>query len=356
MSKSYEDLSKYDFLDSIEGVPPLEEGGRPSFLSRLRLLMPGVIACIIVALAAQFVSDHYGAPVMLVALFLGMSFHFMSCEQSTKDGVQYVSRAILKAGVVLIGARIVLSDLAALGIETVVLIVSAMAMVIALSVMCARALKIDREQGLLVGGATAICGASAAIALSAVMPPSKNLEKNTLAAVVGVTAVGTVLMILYPFIIALTGVGHEDAGILIGGTIHDVSQVVGAGYSVSEETGDKAILVKLVRVCMLLPVIFLFAFMNRDKGISSSRPVFPLFIIGFMVLVVLNSLQVLPQEVITLFSDISKWFLVMAIAAIGMKTSFQVFFSLGWGPLILLAVDAVFIFLVFFTAVVLGVV
>ncbi len=160
-------------------------------LVRIRALMPGILVCAMVALAAHFIAQHYAAPVMLLCLLLGMIFHFMSQESPTKKGVQFTSQTILRMGVAFIGARIMLSDFTALGGGTLGLVILAIGIVIALGVVWAWLLKLDREQGLLIGGATAICGASAALALSTVMPKSKTLEQNTLIAVVGVTAMGT---------------------------------------------------------------------------------------------------------------------------------------------------------------------
>lgn len=344
------DLDKYDYLDSIEGFHPADSGKKPPLWQRARELAPGILVCATVALAAKFIAQHYAAPVMLLSLLLGMIFNFMSQEGPTKKGVQFTSQTILRIGVALIGARIMLSDFTALGGVTLSVVILAIGLVIALGVMWARLLKLDPEQGWLIGGATAICGASAALALSAVMPKSKTLEHNTLIAVVGVTAMGTLSMIFYPVIIGFLGFNDHQAGILIGGTIHDVSQVVGAGYSISEDAGDTAIIVKLVRVFMLVPVLFLFAwgFRNRKENDPSGRFVFPLFLVGFIALVTLNSLHILPADILHFLQTSSKWLLIMAITAVGMKTSLKTMFSLGWKPLFLILVETITISIFYF--------
>jgi len=349
-----EDLKKYDYLDSIEGFYPEDRADKVPFHLRVRALLPGIAVCVTVALAAKFIAQHYAAPVMLLCLLLGMIFNFMSQESPTRKGVQFTSQTILRIGVALIGARIMLSDFTALGAGTLFLVIGAMGFVIAMGIFWAWLLKLDGEQGVLVGGATAICGASAALAISAVMPRSKNLEHNTLIAVVGVTAMGTIAMIFYPVIIGFLEFNDHQAGLLIGGTIHDVSQVVGAGYSISQEAGDTAIIVKLVRVFMLVPILFLFAlgFRKRSGKAASGRFAFPAFLLGFMALVILNSLQILPQELLNVLQSASKWLLIMAITAVGMKTSLKIMFSLGWKPVFLVVIETVTISVLYFGAIV----
>lgn len=351
------DLEKYDHQECIESFYNEDDGKKPYLWDHMRALAPGIMVCATIALAAKFIAQHYTAPVMLLCLLLGMVFNFMSQESPTKEGVQFTSQTILRIGVSLIGARIMLSDFTALGGKTLTLVILAIGIVIALGVLWAWLLKLDREQGLLIGGATAICGASAALALSTVMPKSKTLEHNTLTAVIGVTAMGTISMTFYPVIIGFLGLDDHQAGILIGGTIHDVSQVVGAGYSVSEDAGDTAIIVKLIRVFMLVPVLLIFALGYRNQGANKTagRFVFPLFLVGFTGLVVLNSMQILPHEILNFLQSSSKWLLIMAITAVGMKTSLKTMFSLGWRPIFLILVETITISILYFSVIVSGI-
>ncbi len=349
--KNSEELSKYDYLDSIEGFQPFGRDHKAPLRERIKSLIPGIMVCAVVALAAGFIASYYTMPVMLLALLLGMVFHFMSQENPTRKGVQFTSQSILRIGVALIGARIMLSDFTALGWPTLILVIMATIAIILLGIFWARVLRLDREQGLLIGGATAICGASAALALSAVMPRSKTLEHNTLIAVIGVTAMGTISMIIYPVIVGFLAIGDHDAGILIGGTIHDVSQVVGAGYSISGDAGDTAILVKLIRVFMLVPILLIFAlsFRSHREQSSSGRFIFPYFLVGFVALVMLNSLQLIPAEISGILQTTSKWMLVMAITAVGMKTSLKAMFSLGWKPLFLIVTETLTLSILYFS-------
>ena len=142
-----------------------------------------------------------------------------------------------------------------------------------------------RDFGLLTGGAVAICGASAALAIAAVLPDGPEQQRATVMTVVGVTALSTVAMILYPLIAAAAGLDTHTTGIFLGATIHDVAQVVGAGYSVSAEAGDTATIVKLFRVALLLPVVLVLSLIVRNgagAAPSSSRPpLLPVFLVAF---------------------------------------------------------------------------
>ncbi|HEU5297821.1 MAG TPA: putative sulfate exporter family transporter [Burkholderiaceae bacterium] len=317
---------------------------------RARSLFPGVIACAVVAAAAGFLGQHYGAPVLLFALLLGLAMNFLSTQGPCGPGIEFCARTLLRFGVALLGLRITLDQVVALGWGPVVLVVASVAITITLSMVVARALGFQSLFGLLTGGATAICGASAALALSAALPSHPLKERATLFTVIGVSALSTFAMVAYPMIVHALGLNPQQAGIFLGGTIHDVAQVVGAGYSLSTETGDAATLVKLLRVAMLLPVIVVAALITRartkadgDGGDTQRPPLLPGFAVAFAVLVAVNSTGWLPKPVSALGSDASRWFLVAAIAGIGMKTQLKELATVGIKPVALMIGETVFL-------------
>ena len=297
-----------------------------------------------IALAATFVSEHYGGPQFLYALFFGIAFNFLGTDPKTRPGIEFSARTVLRFGVALLGARITLDQIAALGVAPVLMVVAAVLATIALGAWLARAMKRPLAEGLLTGGAVAICGASAALAIASVLPRAERSSKFTLLTVVGVTLLSTVAMILYPMVARLAQFDDVQAGIFLGGTIHDVAQVVGAGYIISPQAGDSATFVKLLRVAMLLPVVFVFSLAFRGRGVATDgTPLLPWFLIAFAVLVALSSAGVFPPGVVASLSEISRWCLVIAIAALGVKTSFQDFASLGWRPVALMVGETVFL-------------
>jgi uncharacterized integral membrane protein (TIGR00698 family) len=314
---------------------------------------PGLLIAVVVAFAATFVSEHYGGPQFLYALFFGISFNFLGTDPRTRQGVEFAARFVLRLGVALLGARITTDQIASLGAVPVLWVVTAVLATIGFGACLARVMDRPVAEGLLTGGAVGICGASAALAISAVLPHSERNSKYTLLTVVGVTLLSTVAMILYPILVRLAHFDASAAGIFLGGTIHDVAQVVGAGYIISPEAGDKATFVKLLRVAMLLPVVLMFSLIFRARSEGSARaPLIPWFLVAFAILVAASSIGWMPLQVVDSMSVISRWCLVIAIAALGVKTSFQEFASLGWRPVALLVGEtsflAIFIFSMLF--------
>ena len=314
-------------------------------LAGIRKLAPGIMASGVLAAAATFLAQHYGAPVMLLALLLGMAMNFLSFENSFATGIDFTARTVLRIGVALLGLRITVFQLAELGWQPLILVLLSLTSTIAVSVVVARLLGFRAGFGLLSGGATAICGASAALAIAATLPAHPLKERATLFTVVGVSALSTLAMIVYPLLAQTFGLDARLAGIFLGATIHDVAQVVGAGYSMSAETGDVATFVKLLRVAMLLPVIAIVAFgYRRAEAAGSARaPLLPGFAVAFAALVVLNSFDIIPRSVAMLGSDVSRWCLVAAVAALGAKTRLRELASVGLKPVLLMIGETAFL-------------
>ena len=323
---------------------------------RSMAIWPGFLIAVMIALATSFISDHYGGPVMLYALLFGMVLHFVSEDGRVSAGIEFTARTILRFGVALLGARITAEQVAALGVQTVVMVVVGVAATIAFGRLLAKPLGLGRELGMLSGGATAICGVSAAMALSAVMPRNEHSERNLILTVVGVTSLSTVAMVIYPALVTALGLSHSETGVFLGGTIHDVAQVVGAGYMVSSETGEAATVVKLMRVGLLVPAVLVFSFVFRESraaGASVRPPLLPTFLVAFVVLVILNSTGVIPAVAADAMTEASRWCLVTAIAALGVKTSLQKLAVVGWKPIVLMVGETVFLAILILSAILL---
>ncbi|MCX2900185.1 YeiH family protein [Pseudomonas mandelii] len=309
------------------------------------LLLPGIIAALVVAASASFLSEHYGAPVMLMALLLGMALGFLSEEGRAVAGIRFTSSTILRGGVALLGMRITVEQILSLGGTLMAVVIGAVFLTISFGIILSRLLGQSRDFGILSGGSVGICGASAALAISAVLPPDKDSERNIIFTVISVTALSTIAMIAYPPFAQWIGLDAHQAGIFLGATIHDVAQVVGAGYSMSEETGDTATVVKLLRVAMLVPIVFSLSLLLRKRGDGGPRAALPLplFIIFFVLFVALNSSGIASTQVQEFAGDVSRWCLVTAIAALGMKTSLKALLEVGWRPATLLVSETVFL-------------
>jgi uncharacterized integral membrane protein (TIGR00698 family) len=316
--------------------------------------LPGSGLAGVVALAATFVSTLHGGPQLLYALFFGVAFHYLSHEPKTKPGIEFCSRTLLRLGVGLLGARITASQIGSLGWTTALIVVAGVVTTLFGGLLLARRLGLTRAQGVLSGGAVAICGASAALAISAVLPREKEGDRFTLMVVVTVTVMSTLAMVLYPLVAKALHLPPELAGLFIGGTIHDVAQVVGAGYILGPETGDIATVVKLFRVAMLTLVVVAVstafkaarqrAHAEHGGGHSAARQALvPWFLWLFVAMVVLNSAGAFAAPVQAGLNAVSRGCLVVAIAALGMKTSFTQLARAGWRPLVLILVETLWL-------------
>jgi uncharacterized integral membrane protein (TIGR00698 family) len=324
-----------------------ERGWRVGF-DRLRGWLPGSALAGVIALAATSVSVLHGGPQLLYALFFGVAFHYLSQEPRTKPGIEFCSRTVLRFGVGLLGARITAAQIAGLGWPTALTVIAAVASTIVGGTWLARRLGMTRSQGILSGGSVAICGASAALAISAVLPREKDGDRFTLLVVVTVTAMSTLAMVVYPLIAKALGLSPQLAGLFIGGTIHDVAQVVGAGYTLGPQTGDYATIVKLFRVAMLAVVVVVVSAMFREADAQAQRQartpavrqaLVPWFLWMFLAMVVVNSAGWIRPDVQQALGWVSRGCLVVAIAALGMKTSFMQLARAGWRPFVLIAAE-----------------
>ncbi|MCC4798084.1 hypothetical protein BCT30_01230 [Enterovibrio norvegicus] len=306
-------------------------------------LAPGLLLSVTVAAAATFLAAHYGAPQMLFALLLGIAFHFLANDAKCQPGVEFAAKKVLRFGVALLGLRITMEEMTSLGWEILIWVACGIALTIGIGMLVAKILGRRIQFGVLTGGSVAICGASAALAISAVLPKHQYSERNTLFTVIAVTAFSTIAMVIYPIFVNILGFDDRLAGIFIGGTIHDVAQVVGAGYSISPQAGEFATITKLLRVALLVPVILVISLYFRrhpeQTGGKSDIPLLPFFVIGFCICVAINSAHILPVTVTDTLSGLSSWCLVSAVAALGIKTSVKKLFTIGYEPILMVVIE-----------------
>ncbi|MTI16957.1 putative sulfate exporter family transporter [Rhodobacteraceae bacterium RKSG542] len=315
-----------------------------SVLKRGQELAPGLLLCGTIGAAAGFLSDHYGGPTMLFALLLGMAFNFLSQEGKCIAGIDFTAKKLLRVGVALLGVRVTLQQIQSLGLAPLLLVVFCVFATIAFGWFLARISGKSKEFGLLTGGAVAICGASAALAISSAMPQNREAERDTLFTVIAVTSLSTVAMIFYPLLFSLFGFTDTQTGILLGATIHDVAQVVGAGYAISDTAGDIGTYVKLLRVAMLPVIVLAFAYAYRNqRGAEGGSAPFPWFALAFAGLLVINSTGVIPEVVRSSLDSTSRWLLVAAIAGLGTKTSLKAMADLGFRHIAVVIGETVFL-------------
>ena len=300
---------------------------------------PGVIICTLIGIAVIALSDTYGIPVMLLALLIGLALHPISEAQKLTPGIHWTSHSLLLFGVALLGFRINVGDILDGGFLTPVITLSVLIITILTGIMIAGYFGLKKSFGVLISGAIAICGVSAAVAISCVLPKSDTTEKNLALTVAGVTVLSTLAMLAYPVISHWLTFNETQSGVFMGASIHNVAQAVGAGYTVSDTAGDVATYVKLLRVSALLPVIIVISFLFRTKNPNVGFrffDYFPPFLIVFIVLAAVNSFQLLPETIQQSGIHISRFLLIVSLVGIGIKTDLRGVTSVGIKPLLVM--------------------
>ncbi len=313
----------------------------------------GVLSSVVIGIAAMFISSTYGGPTVLYALLLGMAFHFISEDNRAIAGIELCAKNFLRLGVALLGARITAEELSQLSVGSVTVLVTGVFATVAFSMLLNRFIKWPRAEGALAGASVAICGASAAAALALVIDKKALREQALLAIIVTVTALSTISMIVYPLLCELMNFAGSKAGLLLGGTIHDVAQVVGAGAMLGNDALQTATMTKMLRVAMLIPMMFVFTALFAPKAENGQAQApktvnpfaqIPLFLIGFVVLAVLNVVGFIPTAASDMLAQASQLLILVAMGALGIKTSLGKLKSVGWSPIVLMTADTVFLF------------
>ncbi|GAA3964653.1 YeiH family protein [Allohahella marinimesophila] len=324
---------------------------------------PGICFCLLVVMAAKFVSEHYATPQILAALLLGMAFSSISKYEEFTSGIELCAKTVLRLGVALLGVRITFTQIADLGYRPVLIAIIAVIATVGFSLLIGRALGLDRIKSVLAGTAVAICGASAALAVAAVLPASKANERFLLCTIVGVTGLSTIVMIVYPGMVSSLGLDPYQMGLFLGSSIHDVAQVFGAGHMISNEVAELATYTKMLRVTMLVPTIMILVLVFRvaaqrkptselqadikgDSVLSTNSKrgtLLPPFLIAFIMLMLAANTGAMPAVLIGTLGELSQLCLWLAMAALGTKTNLVEMWQVGHKPFLLLLLNTLFI-------------
>ncbi len=309
--------------------------------------MPGIIVALLIAIASKFLANNYQVPAMLMAILIGMSLNFLSEEGKCVEGLNFSSKKILYLGIILLGTRIDFENILSINQNVIFLIIFGVILTILFSILLLRVFGFQYRFGILIGGAIAICGASAAMAISSVLPKDDKSNERLTFVVLGVTIISTFCMIFYPIISNFLNMNEKSSGIFFGATIHDVAQVVGAGFTVSDFTGETATLIKLFRVTLLFPLVLCISLLSYKfkliNDVDKKTPLVPYFIIIFICVVVINSFNLIPNDIKFLSNEFSSWFLLIAIAAVGTKTRLQNLKIIGFLPIFSMVLITIFL-------------
>ena len=301
-------------------------------------MLHGVLLIALFSCAAFYIGDmefikKLSFSPMIVGIILGMLYANSlrnNLPETWVPGIQFCSKRILRIGIILYGFKLTFQDVLAVGLPAILIDAIVVTITILGGILIGRMLKMDRGVALLTSIGSGICGAAAILGAESTI---QTKPYKTAVAVSTVVIFGTLSMFIYP-ILYRNGtfvLSPNEMGIFTGATLHEVAHTVGAGNAMGKEVSDVAIIVKMIRVMMLVPVLLITSFMvSSMKDIS-----IPWFAIGFLAVIGFNSFDLLPQSLIAFINNLDTFLLTMAMTALGAETSIDKFKKAGAKPFVL---------------------
>ena len=328
-------------------MPPSASTSSPALNTRLRdqvpALLPGVLTALVGALVAWGIARLVpGLSTLLVSILLGVLWcNLAPVPAALQPGTAFASRHVLRAGIVLLGLQLSLGAIADLGGGVIALVVAAVGITFALTVLVGRALKVPTELTLLVASGFSICGAAAVAGADGVL----KARKEQVAAAIGLVVLfGTLMIPTIPFLASLLGLGERAGGLWSGTSAHEVAQAVAAGGIIGGGALTVAVTVKLARVLMLAPVMAVLAWWVRRRSLNTPHshgapsklpPIIPLFVLGFLAMVLLRTLDVVPAGLLDAASVVQSVLLAAAMFALGLGVRLRTLVQVGPRPALL---------------------
>lgn len=308
----------------------------PAAASRARAgeTLPGlavVAALAALAFAASWLVE--GVSPLVAGIVLGaVVANTIGVPASVEPGARVAARSLLRLGIVLLGLRLSLGDLAGLGIDGLVVVASVVTVTFVGTKWIARRLGVSDDLGLLVATGYSICGASAIAAMDGVVRAE---EEEIAYAISLVTLCGTLSIVALPLVASLVGVDGATFGTWVGGAVHDVGQVVATAAQGGDEALEAATVVKLSRVVLLAPLVALVAVRSRGRVSAGERrpAIVPLFVVGFLLAIVVRTSGVLSDGALDTAVTVEKVLLTAALTALGMGVDVRRLRLLGGRPL-----------------------
>lgn len=292
---------------------------------------PGLLAAAVLACAAGWIAGGLGDPLarnpVLVSMLFGLLIgHVFGCPDALRPGLDFTKRQLLRLGIVLLGFRITVVLLSDLGLTPIAIAAGELVLVLVLlRWLAVRLLGIDRELALLIAVGSAVCGAAAILSVAAL---ARGRERHAGVAITLITLMGTVALLLYPIGFLggfLPGLDERGFGITVGASIFELAQVYGASFAVSEGALNIATLVKLSKVVLLIPLLLVLGWIQErgSEGGARHRVPVPWFVVGFLAVLLLNSLLTVHPVARSLILQIDQFLFLMVMIALGLSTSLK---------------------------------
>ncbi|WP_084539996.1 YeiH family protein [Azorhizobium doebereinerae] len=348
-------LTAPDVTPPVPPVPPASTNpppaaAAPGLLAATAHLLPGLLLAgglVAIAYGLRATFDVSVLSPLVVAIFLGMAFHnVIGTPRRAVPGVKFAMRRVLRGAIVLLGLQLTFTQVRTVGLDGMAIVVVTLVATFFVTRWLGRLVGVDPRLSELIAAGTSICGASAVIATNTVTRAS---DEDVAYAVACVTVFGSLSMFLYPVLAPLTGFDAHAYGLWAGSSIHEIAQVVAAAFQGGQAAGEFGTIAKLNRVILLAPLVLAlgFAATRRARASGDGRrveaPPVPWFILGFLLMIVVNSIGLIPPAATGIIAPVTTVLLAMALAAMGLETDVRKLKARGWRPLALGTLSWLFI-------------
>lgn len=301
-------------------------------------IIPGIVLVAMitaVAFSAHNVSGFALFSPMILAVVAGMVYsNVLGTPAHAKAGIAFSQKRLLRFAIVLLGFQLTLGQVVSIGASGVGIVALTLGTTFVFTITLGRLIGVDAKLAQLIAAGTSICGASAIVATNIVTDAR---DEDVTYAVASITLFGTIAMLGFPLLAPVLGLDQHAFGLWAGASIHEVAQVIGAGFQNGTQSGEIATVAKLTRVAMLAPMVIALGLMARRKSSdqSAARPPMPWFVAAFVAVVALNSLVAVPAEVKSAMALATTIMLTMGLAAMGLQADISQLRSRGLRPLAL---------------------
>lgn len=322
------------------------------FSEKRSSMLHGVLLIALFSCAAFYIGEmnfvkNLSLSPMIVGIILGMLYANSlrnNLPETWVPGIHFCSKRILRIGIILYGFKLTFQDVLAVGLPAIFIDIIVVVVTILGGILIGRMLKMDRGIALLTSIGSGICGAAAILGAESTI---QTKPYKTAVAVSTVVIFGTISMFLYPILYnnGTFVLSPQEMGIFTGATLHEVAHTVGAGNAMSDQISNVAIIVKMIRVMMLVPVLLIVSFSvaraavkNGTKTGGSRKITIPWFAIGFLAVIGFNSFDLLPESLVNFINTLDTFLLTMAMTALGAETSIEKFKKAGFKPFALASI------------------
>ena len=298
---------------------------------------PGLLLTFLIALSSIYFSSFILIGSVAIAILIGLLVNniFLNKIEVFKSGISFSEKQLLSYAIILLGASLDFNSMSFLTIDKILIILVMIFISIFFCYLIGKLIGLPKNLSLLLGMGNGVCGSSAIAGASKVIDTDENEVgiSITIVNILGVLSIFILPYILNNFFSYLT---DQQSGFIIGSTVQAVGQVTAAGFIINHDVGEYAILIKMIRIIMLGPLLLLLNFLPFRKSVNKTNHFFsiPFFIVGFLIMSILASLNLIPDNILLLLTEISKFLFIVAMAGIGLKISFKSILGFGLKPFI----------------------